>query len=265
MNADDRGAPGAGLYTPPATNNAEAPTTTGSTPRRSAFRPVGTGPATAPTPTAPPATTAVQASSAPSSAPRAPRAPSPAPTSAPSPAVPAPSNYQWTPNPAATEDTEPSGVAGAFTLGTEKVKGFAVRAKKSLTEGDDLTASAKRGGPRKARVLVSRVDPWSVLKIGFLLSIALGIMVVIAVYIIWNALNGLGLFALINSWLERLFDGQQVLNIQELLELNKVMSAAILISVVNVVLITALTTIAAFLYNTVSSVVGGIYVTLTDD
>jgi hypothetical protein len=31
------------------------------------------------------------------------------------------------------------------------------------------------------------------------------------------------------------------------------------------VLLTALSTIAAFLYNTVSSVVGGVYVTLTDD
>jgi hypothetical protein len=267
MNADDRGAPAAGLYTPPATSTPEAPTTTGSTPRRSAFRPVGTGPATAPTPTAPPATTALPTHTAPvaASAPPVTRTPSPAPTSAPVPAVPAPSNYQWTPNPVATPETEPSGVAGALSVGTEKVKGFAVRAKKSLTEGDDLTASAKRGGPRKARVLVSRVDPWSVLKIGFLLSIALGIMVVIAVYIIWNTLNGLGLFALVNSWIERLFDGQQVFNVQELLELNKVMSATILISVVNVVLITALTTIAAFLYNTVSSVVGGIYVTLTDD
>ena len=43
------------------------------------------------------------------------------------------------------------------------------------------------------------------------------------------------------------------------------MSAAILVSVMNVILLTALSTIGAFLYNTVSSVVGGVYVTLTDD
>ncbi|GMA35724.1 DUF3566 domain-containing protein [Demequina litorisediminis] len=43
------------------------------------------------------------------------------------------------------------------------------------------------------------------------------------------------------------------------------MSAAVLISVVNVVLLTALSAIGAFLYNAVSSVVGGVYVTLTDD
>ena len=147
----------------------------------------------------------------------------------------------------------------------DKVKGFAVRAKNSLTEGDDLTASNKRGGPRKARVLVSRIDPWSVLKIGFLLSIAVGIMMVVAVFVLWNALNSFGLFTLINGWVAKLFEGEQPIDITKIFELNKVMSATILVSVMNVVLLTALSTVAAFLYNTVSSVVGGVYVTLTDD
>ena len=155
---------------------------------------------------------------------------------------------------------------GAFSVGVDKFKGFAIRAKNSLTEGDDLTASTKRGGPRKARVLVSRIDPWSVLKMGFLLSIALGIMVVVAVFVLWNALNEFGLFTLINDWIAKLFTpADNPVNIKKILELNKVMSAAILVSVMNVILLTALSTIAAFLYNTVSSVVGGVYVTLTDD
>lgn len=154
---------------------------------------------------------------------------------------------------------------GAFSTGVDKMKDLASRAKTSLTEGDDLAASNKRGGPRKARVLVSRVDPWSVLKIGFLLSIAAGIMLVVATFVLWNVINEFGLFVLVNQWVDKLFDGQQQVNLEEIFKLDKVMSAAVLISVVNVVLLTALTTIAAFLYNTVSSVVGGIYVTLTDD
>jgi len=155
--------------------------------------------------------------------------------------------------------------SGAFSVGVDKFKGFAVRAKNSLTEGDDLAASAKRGGPRKARVLVSRIDPWSVLKMGFLLSIALGIMIVVAVFVLWNALNEFGLFALANQWIDKLFPDGQPVDITKIFELNKVMSATILVSVMNVILLTALSTIAAFLYNTVSSVVGGVYVTLTDD
>jgi len=154
---------------------------------------------------------------------------------------------------------------GAFSVGVDKVKGFALRARNSLTEGDDLAASSKRGGPRKARVLVSRIDPWSVLKIGFLLSIAIGIMMVVAVFVLWNALNSFGLFSLIDTWVAKLFEGEQPIDITKIFELNKVMSATILVSVMNVILLTALSTIGAFLYNTVSSVVGGVYVTLTDD
>lgn len=254
MNADDRATPASGLYTPPAPGTESDGGSAGTTaPRRSAFRPIAQS--TAPTAT-PPAGTPFQWTGAPSSAPTVPNTTptTPLPTTA-------PSNYVAPSEPASA----PSSAGAAFTLGAQKVKGAAGRAKSSLTAGDDLAASAKRGGPRKARVLVSRVDPWSVLKIGFLLSIALGIMSVVAVWVLWNSLNSFGLFELINSWIERLFDGQQSYNVKELLELNKVMSATILVSVMNVVIMTALTTIAAFLYNTVSSVVGGIYVTLTDD
>ena len=63
----------------------------------------------------------------------------------------------------------------------------------------------------------------------------------------------------------KLFEGEQPIDIKKIFELNKVMSATILIAVMNVIILTALSTIAAFLYNTVSSVVGGVYVTLTDD
>ena len=88
---------------------------------------------------------------------------------------------------------------------------------------------------------------------------------VVAVFVLWNVLNGMGTFALINEWVVKLFAQDSEVDIMQFFERNKVMSAAILVSVVNVVLLTALATIGAFLYNVVSSVVGGVYVTLTDD
>lgn len=258
MAANDSG----NLYTPPTAGNESAPMT-GETPRRSAFRPINSGATTAPTaaPTAPAPSTpsAFQWNATPAAATTATQAPT-------APAASAPTTIRPQPAAPAAPVAPASDVtsAGAFSVG-EKFMGFAVRAKNSLTEGDDLAASTKRGGPRKARVLVSRIDPWSVLKMGFLLSIALGIMGVVAVFVIWNALNEFGLFELIDQWVSKLFEGDQPVDIAKIFELNKVMSAAILISVMNVVLLTALSTIAAFLYNTVSSVVGGVYVTLTDD
>ena len=291
MNADDRATtPPKGLFTPrepdapiPAAERDEAPRV----PQRSAFRPV----------TAPVTTPAAPTGAATGATPRV------EPTS-PASSTPHTSNFQWpgvgTAAPAgssasdhvsappapvtgpktspttspATPSSAPSGpvsapaapvVPGAFSVGVDRVKGFALKAREALTEGDDLAASTRKGGPRRARVLVSRIDPWSVLKIGFLLSIAAGIMAVVAVFVIWNVLNQFGLFVLINEWIAKLFDGQQKVNLEQILQLNKVMSATVLISIVNVVLLTALSTIGAFLYNTVSSVVGGVYFTLTDD
>ncbi|BDZ62394.1 hypothetical protein GCM10025873_21850 [Demequina sediminis] len=184
-------------------------------------------------------------------------------TSAPqsAPAAPAPA----TPAPAAAPREEHSPLQGALGTGTAKLKDLAGRAAESFKAGDDLATPSSKGGPRKARVLLSRVDPWSALKLGFLMSIALGIMLVVAVFVIWNVLNGMGFFALVNEWVLQLFTPENEINIMQFFDRNKVMSAAILVSVVNVVLITALTTIGAFLYNVVSSVVGGVYVTLTDD
>jgi len=256
MAANDSG----NLVTPSA--GSEPAPVTAETPRRSAFRPITPSPAPTAAPTG---GTQASAPSRPAAAPfqwspTNPPAAASAPATAPA-RIPAQGD-----RPATTPDATPDHDAtGAFSVGVDKVKGFALRAKKSLTEGDDLSAAARRGGPRKARVLVSRIDPWSVLKIGFLLSIAMGIMMVVAVFVLWNALNEFGMFSLIDQWVAKLFDGEQPIDITKIFELNKVMSATVLVSVMNVVLLTALSTIAAFLYNTVSSVVGGVYVTLTDD
>ncbi|WP_234988240.1 DUF3566 domain-containing protein [Demequina sp. NBRC 110056] len=156
-------------------------------------------------------------------------------------------------------------VGATVGAGFDKLKGFAVKAKDDLTAGDDIAASTHKGGPRKARVLVSRIDPWSALKMGFLLSVALGIMTVVAVYVIWSTMNSLELFALANDWVQELFTTESQVNILPAFELNKWIAGATLVAVVNVVLLTALSTLGALLYNTVSKVVGGVYVTLTDD
>jgi len=131
--------------------------------------------------------------------------------------------------------------------------------------GEGEAASAKPIGPRKVRVLLSRIDPWSALKLGFLLSIALGIMFVIAMHILWTALNSMGTIDLINDWVQRLFTTEQEVNILQFINYGKVMSATLLVAVSNVVLISGLSVIGALLYNVVSRVVGGVYVTLTDD
>jgi hypothetical protein len=149
-------------------------------------------------------------------------------------------------------------VGGSFGIG--RLKGVASERLKATEPKAPVP-----GAPRKVRVLLSRVDPWSALKIGFLSSIAIGIMTVVAAFVLWHVLNDMATFATIQQWVSKLFTQGQEVNILQFFDFTKIMSATMLIAVVNVVLISGLSVIAAFIYNMISSVVGGVYLTLTDD
>lgn len=121
-------------------------------------------------------------------------------------------------------------------------------------------------GPRRVRLAVSRVDPWSVMKLSFLLSIAIGIMIVVASVVFWLVLDGLHVFTEVNDMVVTILgeDTTQT-DILQYVELQRFVSLATIIAVVDVVLLTALSTIGAFLYNVVAALVGGVHLTLTDE
>lgn len=125
--------------------------------------------------------------------------------------------------------------------------------------------AAPRG--RKARLRVAKVDPWSVMKTTFVLSIAFAVVSVVAAALLWSALNALGVFDSINRTLASVAPANQPnsVTLTSVLSFGKVMSFTALVSVVNIVLFTALATLAAYLYNMCSSLVGGVEVTLADD
>lgn len=131
---------------------------------------------------------------------------------------------------------------------------------------DTGTPRQAPGGPRKVRLAIARLDPWSVMKLSFLMSVAIGIMLVVATWVFWYALNDLGVFTSIDELIGGIV-GQESADFDFLqyLARDKVMSVATLIAVVDVVLLTALATIGAFLYNIVAALVGGIHMTMTDD
>ncbi|WP_108718672.1 DUF3566 domain-containing protein [Miniimonas sp. S16] len=121
------------------------------------------------------------------------------------------------------------------------------------------------GGPRRVRLSVSRVDPWSVMKLGFLLSVALGIVTVVAAAVAWKVVDSMGVFADLESLFTDLDATKQFGVVLEYLRLKNVMSLATVVAIINVALITALTTLGAFIYNIVAALVGGLHMTLTDD
>lgn len=127
------------------------------------------------------------------------------------------------------------------------------------------TATTTSGAARKVRLAVARIDPWSVMKLSFLLSVAIGIMIVVAAAVVWYTLDGLAVFTSVNDTIAQITGDATFFDLLEYVAFKRVISLATMIAVVDVVILTALSTIAAFLYNIVAALVGGITVTLTDD
>jgi len=125
-------------------------------------------------------------------------------------------------------------------------------------------ANRRSSGIRKARMTISRIDPWSALKISFLLSIGLGVMIVIATVILWNVLDAMHVFASIEELLNTL-GSEAFLELLQYLEFGRVVSFATIIAVVDIVLFTLLGVLFALLYNAIALLVGGLHITVTDE
>ncbi|MDX3096405.1 DUF3566 domain-containing protein [Streptomyces sp. ME01-24h] len=120
---------------------------------------------------------------------------------------------------------------------------------------------------RKARLRVAKADPWSVMKVSFLLSIALGICTVIAVAVLWMVMDAIGVFTTVGGTLsEATSSGSDGgFDLVSFLSLSRVLTFTAIIAVIDVVLATALATLGAFIYNMSAGMVGGIELTLAED
>jgi hypothetical protein len=121
---------------------------------------------------------------------------------------------------------------------------------------------------RKARLRLSRLDPWSVMKTSYLFSIAAGIMLVVATYAVWTVLSQSGLFPAINEIVASVVStpgDTTPFRIEEYVNTQKVLGIAALIACVDVVIFTALATLGSFLYNLAATVLGGLEITLAED
>lgn len=124
--------------------------------------------------------------------------------------------------------------------------------------------SARRSrGPVRASMQIRRIDPWSTLKVSLLLSVALFFVWMITVAFLYLVLGGMGVWAKLNSNVGDLLNNASGSS-AELVSSGTIFGGAFLIGLVNIVLITALATIGAFVYNLITDLIGGIEVTLAD-
>ncbi|HEY6932694.1 MAG TPA: DUF3566 domain-containing protein [Marmoricola sp.] len=180
-----------------------------------------------------------------------------------------------------TGDEEGKSVPAAVQKAMGKVKAAAASARttsqarrserpereRPVRERPVTPSGSSRRSIRKARLRLVQVDAWSVMKTAFLLSIAIGIITVVAVAVIWSVLGAAGVWDSINAMVQQTVgsDSTTPFHIQDYVGTSRVLGFTMIVAVVDVILITALSTLGAFVYNLAATLVGGVEVTLAED
>ncbi|MFD9338416.1 DUF3566 domain-containing protein [Streptomyces sp. NPDC060028] len=120
---------------------------------------------------------------------------------------------------------------------------------------------------RKARLRVAKADPWSVMKVSFLLSIALGVCTIVASVVLWMVMDAMGIFSTVGGTISQATGSNESngFDLQGFLSLPRVLIFTSVIAVIDVVLMTALATLGSFIYNLSAGFVGGVELTLAED
>ena len=118
-------------------------------------------------------------------------------------------------------------------------------------------------GPVRASMQIRRIDPWSTCRISALLNVALFFVWMIAVAFLYLVLGAMGVWSKLNSNVGDLLTSGSSGG-SDLVSAGSIFGGAALIGLVNIVLLTAMATVGAYIYNLSTDIVGGVEVTLAD-
>jgi hypothetical protein len=119
---------------------------------------------------------------------------------------------------------------------------------------------------RQAQLTVGRIEPWSVMKFSFVISLVAFIVFFVAVAVLYMALDALGVFSALQHSVENITSsqGSSGFNLMTYLSASRVLGYTGLLGAINVVLITALCTVGSVLYNLTANLAGGVEITLKE-
>jgi len=123
--------------------------------------------------------------------------------------------------------------------------------------------SAKPMPAKQVRLKLVYIDFWSAVKFSFLISAAIGIVIFVAVVLVWTVLASTGVFDSL-SHLAGEVSGQTNFSINSVVSFAQVLGFTLVIAALNVVVGTVLGGIACVLYNLSVKVSGGILVGFTN-
>ncbi len=133
--------------------------------------------------------------------------------------------------------------------------------------GAPVTAAVRPGAQaRRADLVLARLEPWSVMKFSFLMSLVAWVVLFVAVAFLYFVLSKLGVFTSLEHTLGSVTStsGSAGMNLSHWFSASRILGYTMLLGAVNIVLLTALCTIGAMIYNLVTRLGGGIEVTLRE-
>jgi hypothetical protein len=140
----------------------------------------------------------------------------------------------------------------------------AARVTEAVRSARATVAGAATRGPRRARLHLKRIDPWSVMKFAFAVSLVLFVVAIVATSVLYLALDAMGVFDSINKALGDVTGQAGDATGGFKITAKGVIGTSVLLGAVNMVLFTALMTLGAFVYNVCADLVGGVELTLSE-
>jgi hypothetical protein len=163
--------------------------------------------------------------------------------------------------------------------GKPRPKGQQIRRPAPGSQGSGLTRPQQGARPqpgtqqsampqqsRSALLSLQRIEPMSVMKFSFLISLVAWVVLFVAVAVLYYSLSKLGVFAKIEQTvgLVTYNKNHPGSNAASWFKASRVLEYTALVCTINAILFTALATVGAALYNLVTSLTGGIEVTLRE-
>jgi hypothetical protein len=124
----------------------------------------------------------------------------------------------------------------------------------------------RRSPKRQAQLTLARVEPWSVMKFSFVVSVVAFIILFVAVAVLYLVLSALGVFTSLQHTVSSITSsqGSAGTDISSWFSASRILGYTGMLGALNIVLITAMSTIGAVIYNLIATTIGGVEVTLRE-